>query len=200
MARVVWKRDKVISIKVRDDLYVLAQMLESPYLVFFDAFSDDDNWAGIDLGDTPVLFYRGVTRQLLSHTQVATQPGVAPAAALDAPTRWLQVGPGSQALTIWDGTPDQMTVMTLGEEGLRVIEKDISQQGFRSNPVVSPWLTGPNHEELETHELDTLGVYPETIERLALCHLFGRNVDPDKDLIAGRSLPLEYKAYYEAIS
>ena len=42
MARVRWTEGAVLSIKVRDDLYCLAQMLGSPYLVFFDCFRAHD--------------------------------------------------------------------------------------------------------------------------------------------------------------
>ena len=86
--------------------------------------------------------------------------------------------------------------MTLGEEGVRVIEK--TAVGVVT--PLGPYLVGPGHAELDAYELDTLGVYPETIERLALCRAFGRNVDPDKDLICGRDLPPEYRSYFVAIS
>jgi hypothetical protein len=202
VSRVRWKENAVLSIKIRDDLYCLAQMLLPPYLVFFDCFGANDEWGDVVLEATPVLFYRGVTRQLLRSSDIAVHREIAPATApaIDPPTRWLQVGPGSQALTIWQGSADEMTVMTLGEEGVRVVVKDIGTPGAPGAMAVGPYLRGPHHDEIDAYELDTLGVYPETIERLFLCHHFGRNVDPDKDLICGRDLPREFRSYYEAIS
>lgn len=199
MARIVWRVGDVMSIAVRDDLFCLAQMLESPYLVFFHTFRNTNQWNGIDLDREPILFVRGVARQFLKHARLEKRRDIAPRTNIEYPRRWLRSGPGSQKITVWPGTPDEMEVMTLGEEGVRVIEKDIRAGGFKREKVLTGYLEGPEHEELDLYEMDSLGVYPETTERLYLCHLLGKNVDPDKDLIAGRRLPREYKSYFEAM-
>lgn len=198
MARIVWRVGDVISIAVRDDLFCLAQMLVSPCLLFFHTFRNTNEWNGIELDREPILFFRGVTRQFLKYARVERRRDIAPRTNIEYPRRWLRSGPGSQKITIWPKTPDEMEVMTLGEEGFRVIEKDIAG-GFKPEQVVTGYLKGPDHEELDLYETDSLGVYPETVERLYLCHLFGKNVDPDKDLIAGRPLPREYMTYFEAV-
>jgi hypothetical protein len=200
MARIVWKENAIVSIKIRDNLFTLAQMINSPYLIFFNVFSADEQWKAINLEKVPVLFFRGVTRQFLQKSEITLKKEIQPITQYEAPKYWLQLGPGSQALIAWKGTPHEMSIMTLGEEGVRVIEKDITQSGFHAVKPVGPYLTGPEHKEIDKYELDTLGVYPETIERLYLCHFFKKNVDPDKDLICGKTLPKEYKIYYEAIS
>jgi len=197
--KVVWKEGDVISIQVRDNLFYLAQMFKSPYLVFFNTFSSDDQWEDIDLNNESILFFRGVTRQFLKYAPMEKQKQIKPRAIKDYPKRWLRSGPGSQRLTVWQGTPDEMEVVTLGEEGFKLIEKDIFAEGFNQEKELSSYLKGPKHKELDLYELDSLGVYPETTERLYLCHKFKKNVDPDKDLIAGRPLPREYKSYFQAI-
>ena len=192
----VWREGTVVSIPVGDGLFTLAQMLRSPYLCFFQVFRTGEDWTGVDLESAPVLFVRGVTRQFLRYAAITVRRDLAPASAVEVPDRWLQLGPGSQVVTAWRGAPQELPVMTLGEEGLRVIQK--SAAGVAT--PLGPYLVGSDHAELDAYELDTLGVYPETIERLAICRVFGRNVDPDKDLICGRDLPPEYRSYFVAIS
>lgn len=193
----MWKQDAVVSIPVRPDLFVLAQMLRSPYLLFFDLFAACDDWHDVDLDRAPTLFFRGVTRQFLRFSGLRRVAHLRPRSGVELPRRWLKSGPGSQRVCLWPGTPDELEVVTLGEEGLRVVEKGAGP-GFVPESPVTPYLTGPDHPELDLYELDSLGVYPETVERLYLCHLFGKNVDPEKDLICGRALPAEYRAYFAA--
>jgi hypothetical protein len=200
MGRVVWKEGSVISIRIRDDLCAIAQMIKSPYLIFFDLFNKDDQWGSVDLEAAPILFFRGVTRQFLRYSEISVQKEVRPLAHFTAPEKWLQLDPGSQRVTIWGGEPDEMSIITLGERGVRIIAKDITQPGTPRIDILSPYFKRPEREEIPDYELDVLGVYPETIERLYLCHLFGRNVDPDKELICGMTVPSEYKAYYISIS
>ena len=44
---VPWKEGKVISVRLRDGIYVLAQMVKSPYMVFFNLFSEDNSGEGV---------------------------------------------------------------------------------------------------------------------------------------------------------
>ena len=52
---VPWKEGKVISICLRDGIYILAQMVKSPYMVFFNLFSEDNSWEGVTLSTDNVL-------------------------------------------------------------------------------------------------------------------------------------------------
>ena len=38
-----WKSGKVISIRLRNGVYVLAQMVREPYLVFFNHFKQENS-------------------------------------------------------------------------------------------------------------------------------------------------------------
>lgn len=54
--RTFWRDGDVLSIKLRDDLYTLAQMRIPPYLCFFDVRSAEGKWTGIKLDDAGLLF------------------------------------------------------------------------------------------------------------------------------------------------
>ena len=65
-----WKSGKVISIRLRNGVYVLAQMVREPYLVFFNHFKEENNWKGVTLKEENILFCKAVTRQFLRSSPV----------------------------------------------------------------------------------------------------------------------------------
>lgn len=86
---VPWKDGKVISICLRDGRYVLAQMVKSPYMVFFNLFSEDNSWEGVTLSTDNVLFCHAVTRQWKAHSPIERIKGVEPLLNYELPTRWI---------------------------------------------------------------------------------------------------------------
>lgn len=56
MKRLVWAVDGALSVRLRDDLFTVAQMRESSFLQFFDIRSRTDDWDGIDLNRVDSLF------------------------------------------------------------------------------------------------------------------------------------------------
>ena len=87
-----------------------------------------------------------------------------------------------------------VTVLILGEGGGRLIEGDIN------GPVIMPFIPFTDNETIDKYELTDVRIYSEFNERLYLCYKFGRNVDPMKDLVFNRPIPLEYKEYIDIIS
>ena len=73
MSRVPWKEDKVISIETGSGIFVLAQMLRSPYLAIFDTFRTTNQWDDTYLDALRVLFCKAVTRQFISCSNVQRQ-------------------------------------------------------------------------------------------------------------------------------
>ena len=65
-----WKSGKVISIRLRNGVYVLAQMVREPYLVFFNHFKEENSWKGVTLKEENILFCKAVTRQFLRSSPV----------------------------------------------------------------------------------------------------------------------------------
>ena len=56
LKRVTWKLDGVLSVKLRDNLYTLAQMRENSLMQFFDIRSSDGQWHDLDLSAVEPLF------------------------------------------------------------------------------------------------------------------------------------------------
>lgn len=56
MNRLVWAVDGVLSIRLRDDLFTVAQMRENSFMQFFDIRSREDGWNGIELSRVNGLF------------------------------------------------------------------------------------------------------------------------------------------------
>ena len=47
----------VVSVKVNDNSYTLAQMRANGIMQFFDIVRRDDHWSGVDLNDVGFLFF-----------------------------------------------------------------------------------------------------------------------------------------------
>jgi hypothetical protein len=56
LKKIVWKEDTVLNVKLRSDLFTLAQMRPNSLMQFFDIRSKDGIWDGIDLTNVPTLF------------------------------------------------------------------------------------------------------------------------------------------------
>ena len=63
--RVTWKENTLISLKLRDDLFTIAQMLRSPFLRLFKVSTKDGGWRNLDLNRVEVLFCVVVGRIVL---------------------------------------------------------------------------------------------------------------------------------------
>lgn len=198
MSRVPWKENKVISIETRRNVFVLAQMIQSPYLIVYNAFRDKDNWDDIDLRNVPVLLCTAVTRQFISNSNVVTQR-ISPVIHNNLPKYWIAPFPESRRIKVWEDTPDEREFFIIGEGG-SLIERDIMQKGFDNSKVIAPSISFNDDKTIDGYELNKIRIYAEFNERLYLCHLLEKNVDPDKDLIFNRDIPKAYKAYIGIIS
>lgn len=53
---VVCKRNDLVNIQLRDNLYTIGQMLTSPEKRFYDIFNSDGAWQNLDLNKIKPLF------------------------------------------------------------------------------------------------------------------------------------------------
>lgn len=106
---------------------------------------------------------------------------------------------GSRHVTVWKGTTNERKVLILGQGGGRLIEEDMSTGSYKTK-IIMPSIPVTDSETIDKYELTNVRVYAEFNERLYLCYKFGKNVDPLKDLIFDRPIPLEYKEYIDIIS
>ena len=116
MAAIRWKKNKVISIGTRrGSVYVLAQMLDEPFLAVFNLFREDDEWADVDLTNIPLLFCRSVTRQFLKYSRTR-KVSVAPHIETPVSDQWIDAFPGTRSTTLWSGTSLEREMIVLGEK------------------------------------------------------------------------------------
>lgn len=53
---VKWAEGRVLVVKVDESLYTLAQMRKNGLMEFFNEFRSEDNWGGLDLNKSDILF------------------------------------------------------------------------------------------------------------------------------------------------
>ncbi len=56
MARIVWKENDLVSLKLKDDLYTIAQLTKSPMLRLYNIKNTEDKWEDTDLNEYEPLF------------------------------------------------------------------------------------------------------------------------------------------------
>ena len=208
MKRVIWKENKVLSIETRKGTFVLAQMIKSPFMIFFNAFEDDiDKFKDIDLENTPILFTHSVTKQFLKKSNIETINILKPTPNFQPPILWLKEDASSRKVTVWEGTKNEREFISLGENGAKLVEKDILKDGKYNHisgvfdAVVKQFDSkNVDFNDIMQYELTSVEIYPNLNERLFLCSLKGENVDPAKNILFNISMPLAYEKYVDIIS
>lgn len=57
----------------KENVYVLAQMINKAQLLVFNMFNKDNHWENVDLKEAPILFCEYVTRQFISQSNIFRQ-------------------------------------------------------------------------------------------------------------------------------
>ena len=201
MSRVTWKENTVISIETRKGVFVLAQMLISPYLMIYNIFRNDNDWAGLKLDNTQTLFCKPVTRQFLKKSNITKQPNIPPCSNLDIPRYWIKFPPGNRKVKVWENTEYEREFITLAESpNASLIEDDITVGGIKDVQIVMPSIPLDDMGTFDAYETTSVSIYPELNERLYLCYMLGKNIDPAKYISAGKELPLECDKYVDIIA
>ena len=65
---------------------------------------------------------------------------------------------------------------------------------------ILPDIQEQDWERVGQAELMSLEVFPTLNERLYLCFLHGKNVNPEQDIFLGKPLPDEYETYLDILS
>lgn len=200
MKRVVWRTNRVISIETRckdenraENVYVLAQILDESRLLVFNLFNTDNKWDNVVLSEAPILFCAYVTRQFIANSNVFVQK-IEPLNGYRPSEYQIQMdAAGIRKIPIWKGTPHEREVLMMGSGGGWLVKGTVRKE------IVSE-IAFTDNETIDRYELTNVRIYAEFNERLYLCYKFGKNIDPMKDLIFNRSIPLEYEEYMKIIS
>ena len=160
--RVTWQENALISLKLRDDLFTIAQMLRSPFLRLFKVCNKDGVWRNLDLNKAEVLFsvlIGQVVLQQLCEGKVRDR-SVIPS-SLPFPKLWMR-----PYLNFDGGFPFI---------GARLVEIDPTK-GITTAPVVKDWLLPKADAELiKKYELTNMWGASDLRERLV------RNFDTGVD-------------------
>ena len=90
MAAIRWKADALVSLKLRDDLYTIAQLKKNSFIWCFDIHNTSGEWTDVDLNAVKPLFCVVVARVALRHLGAEKiKRGVIPPANLPIPSQWL---------------------------------------------------------------------------------------------------------------
>ncbi|WP_320238793.1 hypothetical protein [Cognatiyoonia sp. IB215182] len=190
---------------MRDGSFALAQSLHSPYIAFFDLFSQDNRWDGCLLSAERLMYINPVTRQFLRRATLYPVQEVAPIAP-PLPSRWIHQSPRAQTVMVFGDTDDAMDIMTFGADGATLVEKDILRGGPGKHPsgiydrVVIETIADEDDATIDGHELMSVAVYPNVNERLLLNKLMGHRRDPMKDLQFNKPIPTNYLTFMKIIS
>jgi hypothetical protein len=195
-----WKKGKVVSVGLRDGSRVLGQLLERPYLVFYDAFSEpgSDDWDAAVIAAAEPLFFCAVTGQFRAEGDLRAVPKANRPIPQPYPTEWIKPFPGSRRVTAWPGTEHERSFIIIGNPpGGQLIRENIDTEGISAKEVVMKSIPLDDDKTIDAHELSVSWNFPLLNERLYLTKLLGRPVDPMKDVKFDRELPPEYRTFID---
>lgn len=191
-----WKEDKILSIETRKGLFVLAQMLEEPFLAFYNVFRKNQEWGDIDLPKTPILFCTAVGREFLNSSNIVVQKKIYGEHCNKVNKYWIHTTSDYRTLKIWEGTKKEIEFLTMGHGGKLIEEDPYCQRGFgEKQKVIKKEIEFSDTETINKYDLDNILFYPGLNERLYLCYKLGKSVDPLKDFAFDRDIPLDYEVY-----
>lgn len=196
MKRIIWKKNKVISIEIRTGLFVLAQMDISPYLIFYNVFQRDNNWHEINLERVSVLFYTPVTKQFLHNSNITIHDEVKSLLDYSPPIYWIKKDiVGYRNITFWAGTKNEITISLLGQGGGQLLKKDKQEV-----EIVIDYIPLTDERIINSFELTNVRTYPELCERLYLCYKLGKNIDPLKNITFNQDITIDYMIYLRILN
>lgn len=204
MGRVVWKENKIISVKLRNEKYVLGQMLKNNYMVFFNIYNNSDDWEEMSLSKDNIMFCHYVTGYFLKCSVVSVVKNIVPVLDYTISDLWLHAI-DFKKVTVWPNTSYEKTFETIGKN-IFLVEKDVlnPQNNIHTSGVyireIKDNISSDDYEQMKNIEFDSMAIFPILNERLFLCSVYKKNVDPKKELLFDQIIPIEYKTYIDIIS
>lgn len=170
--RITWKENDLVSLKLRDGLYTVAQMLVLPYMRFFKIKSEDGEWHDLDLNQAEpltTLLVGKVVLQKLAEGKIkdkTVKPSKAP-----FEKHWLRA-----QLSGRPGFPFKGGDLVLVDPNVGTVEA----------PIVKADLSMKRHKDIiEKYELTNMWGSTDLAARLIEFFDTGRNHDPFKEKVFG---------------
>lgn len=195
--RVVAKQGQVRSIRLRNGHYGLMQVLKNSQVAVFNSFRAQDDWSGLRLSADAVLFTCTLLKSVWARSETCSHPEVVPVPGLTFDETRIDLGGGFRKVTLWAGTADERTFLMMGNGQNRVRRIERTEGGIRET-LASVSLD--DYDRVLDLELTNLCDYPSFNERLYLCELFGRNIDPLKEIAFGRALDPMCRTFVDIIA
>ena len=195
-----WKAGQVVALRVKGELWTLAQLLREPYLALFRTFVPADQLDGAQPAPRDLLFTCAVTASLL-RLSAAVPHAAAPVPGLEVPRRRIAAFVGTRQRVVWPGTAHERRFFTLeAESGGRLLERDPDAPASAGTGTLVRELSPADFAATAGIELDTLWAFPLLNERLFLIHTLGRAVDPLKELRFDRPMPRAYQTFVDILA
>jgi hypothetical protein len=170
--RITWKEGDLVSLKLKDDLYTIAQMLRRPYMRFFDLSTRDGQWKDVDLNQVKVLFsvlVGNVVLQELGDGKIKDK-SVKPS-QLPFEKRWIR-----PRLNFEGGSPFK---------GGDLVDVD-PNVGYVHAPIIKENLSiARDPDVIAKHELVNMWGARDLAERLVRYFETGRDHNPMKEKVFG---------------
>lgn len=196
MSIIRWKENRLISIKLRNGKFILAQLLQAPYMIFFNLYNNSAIWSDINIEEKNIIFCHAVTRQFIKSSECSVITNISPLVNYTPPTEWIHAVHSTTKVLHINNTSDR-TVVLIAKDPMLVrkyilnSEKNTDPSGIYEK-VLQYDLKPKDFDKITSIELTTIEMYPYLNERLLLCHKFNKNVDPYKEIIFDQTLPDEY--------
>lgn len=197
MTRIIWKENRILSIETRKGLFVLAQMIKEPNLLFFNIFSKNQHFKDfefIDTKDLPILFYSAVAREFINSSNIVILKNIIGIERRELNFIRIKTESIFRKIKIWKGTDKETELLIMGKGGF-LINKNPYLNNSIEDEIVIQKIEDSDDLTIEKAELDRILFYPLLNERLFLCYKFNKNVDPLKDLVFNREILEEYDVY-----
>jgi len=197
-----WVENKLFALKLKDTSFVLGLMLRKPYVLFFNTFSENGIWSEEDILKAPQLFITAIiTKQFFKFSTIQILEYNYDIKKVILPTRWIETDASASIMCVYKGTSKELSFMYIGtQNGGKLIERNL-YANVGDSKIIQEKIRINDNETIDQHEIyGVLQLFPQLNERLYLCKLLGRNVDPDKDLSFNRDIPAEYETYMKMLA
>ena len=88
--RITWKEGDLVSLKLRDDLYTVGQMIKNSVMRFYDVKSVNGIWSDLVLDDSKILFSGFIGKVVIQRLAVEKLQPATPLVLSDHERYWLR--------------------------------------------------------------------------------------------------------------
>jgi len=168
MARIIWKKDDLVNLKIRDNLCTIGQLLVSPFMRFFDIRNTSENWESCKLDDVQELFTVLVVNQVFRELAVGKIKG-----KLIVPS----TKPLERKWIVVNNSLERLAAGGLLYFGGKLVELGEDCSPFRAKALIEDLRFPQNQEIMEKYELSNMWSADSLKERL--CRYFDTGIDRD---------------------